>query len=419
VRRNHPVQANDAQCAVCHPPDANGITPISVAHEVTQQTRDPGMQLTDVTITGGTGAGGTLQIGDVPVLGFKLLDNVGAPISTLKTDSTLSGTLIIAGPTSAPQLLYASITMKSTGSLTYDSTSGRYTYTLAAPIPAQRLAPLNTTLATTPTDPGTYSFWFYINKSATFDGVSTRFAVNSIQNVNIGTTAPVRPRQVITDAACNACHERVQAHGGGRQHAAGCSNCHTQGAVDRTVGARGAACTSNAQCAGFAAGWEECRDTNNDATLDTCLVITDPTPNMTIDFRQMVHNIHFARLRGAPTTYVGNRNTLQDLSEILLPVDARSCTSCHANTAVACSSSNPCGYGQACLGGKCVNDAWKQPSTAVCLSCHSTPAAQGHAALNTWGQVETCEVCHGPGSQFSVETSHNLADPLVLPYPRE
>jgi hypothetical protein len=47
------------------------------------------------------------------------------------------------------------------------------------------------------------------------------------------------------------------------------------------------------------------------------------------------------------------------------------------------------------------------PITAACTACHDGIAAGGHAELQTTSAgVETCEVCHGPGSEFEVAAVH-------------
>jgi hypothetical protein len=88
-----------------------------------------------------------------------------------------------------------------------------------------------------------------------------------------------------------------------------------------------------------------------------------------------------------------------------------------------CSASAPCGYGQTCTSGTCVNTSWLNPSATVCLACHDEQDAYAHTQLNTWtgpsGPVETCGVCHGQGAQFAVDVVHNITDPYVPPYPRE
>ena len=166
----------------------------------------------------------------------------------------------------------------------------------------------------------------------------------------------------------------------------------------------------------------------------------DPTPEVTVDYQQLVHNIHFARLRdgfkernnlGLPPdippktlNYLGNSNTLSDFQEILAPVDVRACTNCHQSTNASCSDTAPCGYGQTCQSGKCANTAWQNPTTRACITCHDSAEAANHAEQNTFvppsgPPVESCAVCHGTGATLSVSAAHNITSPYVPPYPRE
>jgi OmcA/MtrC family decaheme c-type cytochrome len=154
-----------------------------------------------------------------------------------------------------------------------------------------------------------------------------------------------------------------------------------------------------------------------------------------IDFSILIHDIHYARVRGGyaeennlvnPGTLsvLGFSNTLNDFSDVLFPQDIRNCTNCHADAGGTCSASAPCGVGQSCQGGTCVNTAWLNPSKRVCTSCHDEDAVFGHAALQTWidpsgNPVETCETCHGPDAAFAVDKVHAIRDPYVPPYPRE
>ena len=248
-------------------------------------------------------------------------------------------------------------------------------------------------------------------------------------------------RQVVTQAACGACHGMTQSgfphlalHGGQRKNGETCNTCHTQNAFDRVVGSTGVACGTSADCPGFAGGWEACN-------AGVCTVTTDPTPEITIDYQQLVHNIHFARLRdgyvernnlGLPPSipsktlnYLGFNNSLLDFQEILAPVDVRACTNCHRSTNVACSDSSPCGYGQTCsVAGKCVNTAWQNPTARACITCHDSAESASHAEQNTLfppsgPPVESCVVCHGTGAMLPVAEVHNITSPFVPPYPRE
>jgi OmcA/MtrC family decaheme c-type cytochrome len=454
LRTSHPPQSDDSQCSVCHPSDAPGLAPISVVHSILQVDGATGLAISNVSLAAGSGVNGAYVAGsaDVPTVTFQL-NNAAGNVSTLISDANLAGTAILSGPTTNRGRVYASQKMKTQGTLTYDAPSATYTYKFPSAFPATGLPPLNTVgLPNWTITPGTYTLWIYINQTITgsnggTSNASTRLAANSVTNFPVvltaqATPAAVQARQVIADAACNGCHVAVQAHGGSRQSVGSqCSNCHTPGATDREVGAVGAVCTSNAQCVGasgaFAsAPWEQCTPDASPATTSHCITTVDPTPGMVIDFRAFIHNIHFARLRGGyaeqnnvfqPGVYtlVGGSGTPNPtyFTE-LIPQDIRNCKTCHQDAGGSCSATNPCGVGQTCTGGSCVNTAWLQPSALVCTSCHDDATTYAHAAINTWtdgsgNKIETCDTCHGQDAQFSVDSVHNIANPYVPPYNRE
>jgi hypothetical protein len=270
----------------------------------------------------------------------------------------------------------------------------------------------------------------------------------------------VRGRAAITTAACNACHVDVQAHGGGRRDAAEqCSLCHSPLAMGRSDAsngtrdfgyAQGPTCTVDADCPlnRFAAAtgdssnaWETCS-----APYPSPPPYTTPAPakvcwevrsavTFPIDFGPMMHNLHFARLRGGyqerhnafgfagRLVLQGSSGTLTEFSTGLLPLDARACQKCHADVGGSCSSNPQCPIGQACVRGGCVNQAWQVSSTRACISCHDTAAAYAHAMINSYGSadgvVESCEVCHGQGADQAVDAVHRVQDPFRETYPRE
>jgi hypothetical protein len=428
----HPLQLDDTQCATCHTADLSGSSPITASHDVYQRTRTRGLAISQVAASGATGPGGAYLLGDQPRLSFRLADRGGALVTDLLTNAALAFTAAAAGPVEARQQVYAPISSKAAA--TFDTGSGNYTLTFPS-WPANAQPPANVadpSWPVRPNPPGSYTLYLYVTESLTSSGQTFRDAASAIMEVKFGVDAPVRPRQVVTTAACNGCHVLVQAHGGTRRVAEACGVCHTAGAVDRGVGSRGAPCSTDAQCPGFAAGWETCQDTNADGIPDTCVATADPTPGASISFGPMTHSIHFARLLGGYAerndlvgagrywlVVGGNRPT--DLSQGLLSQDPRNCTACHADAGNGCSSDLQCGFGQACRAARCENVAWLEPSSPACLSCHDTAAATGHAALNTWtapeGPVETCQVCHGPGAAYAADLVHRLG-PGVLPISR-
>ena len=107
-------------------------------------------------------------------------------------------------------------------------------------------------------------------------------------------------------------------------------------------------------------------------------------------------------------------------------MDVRSCTNCHGSTLAACSVDTDCGYGQSCVAGKCQNTAWLNPTTRACITCHDAADSAAHAAGNTYvppggAPIESCTVCHGPGTPLAVDVVHNITKsyPIHLAYPRE
>jgi hypothetical protein len=435
IRASHPVQHDDAQCATCHADSPSALASVVKVHDIPGRTQIRGLRITDLTVTGATGVGGFFQVGDVPVVTFKVVTAAGVVVPDLRTNSRLSGTLTIAGPTTDPERVVASTSMKTVGTLTYDSGTLLYTYRLAAGLPATSLPPLNGSPLDVRANPaGTYTLYMYVVEQFSPPGQpSFRDSAGIVHDFKFLGDQPVRSREVITRTACNACHVDLQLHGGSRSDPEACNTCHTRGSMDRGVGARGSACTTSATCGGFADGWETCQDTNSDGVPDACVIAADPTPNGSVRFSSMVHAIHFGRRRGeysqrnnltAPgkIAWVGNGNRFIRFDEVLFPLDVRNCKNCHADSGAICSASIPCGVGQECVSGRCANRAFRNASGEVCLSCHDHEATYGHVMLNTFTgttpPIETCAVCHGPSAELSVEKVHNISSPYVPPYPR-
>jgi hypothetical protein len=440
LRTTHAQQSDDSGCFYCHAP---GISPIALKHEVPERTRVRKLKITEYSISGGSGPNGEFHINETPTIKFKLTcDHSFAPmtcptgiVADLKTNSTLSGNLVVAGPSDDRQRIYGptgTVNIKTTGNLTYDMVTSFYTYVFPNPIPPQAFTPLNNpTLPQRDNVSGSYTVYLYVTESFSGPPSFSDYAsvVKDFNLVVNNVTLPVRPRQVITNAACNSCHLETVAHGSSRRDPEACGVCHTANAQDRIAGGLGNTCSASMPCPN--PSFESC-------VAGTCTMFTDPTPNITIRFPVLVHKIHFARLLEGyaerndtvfpgKLAYVGFRNTVINLSEILFPQDVGNCTKCHADavttpTGAACSASQLCGIGQECQSGKCVNRAWVKPSAEVCISCHDAADTFGHVQIFTYqspdGPIETCEVCHGERADFAVEKVHNIWNPYVPPYPR-
>jgi OmcA/MtrC family decaheme c-type cytochrome len=161
---------------------------------------------------------------------------------------------------------------------------------------------------------------------------------------------------VVTDAACNSCHTRLEAHGGARRGVAQCVLCHT--------------------------------DQNS----------IDPDTGNSFDFQVMVHKIHMGAnlpsvLGGDPYTIVGFQQSVHDFGEVHYPGEITSCDACHAGSQ---------------------GDRWSTRFSAkTCGSCHDRtyfgtgelPAGWTEHPGGSHTDAE-CVVCHADTSLSPVTERH-------------
>jgi len=118
-----------------------------------------------------------------------------------------------------------------------------------------------------------------------------------------------------------------------------------------------------------------------------------------------VHGVHYAHYIQHSEEIYANA-TKDTFGNIIFPQDVRNCTKCHAES-----------------------DTWKQkPSRMACMACHDSDEAKAHGKIMTFtmdpddpygpNAIETCEVCHGPGTEFSPDKVHRISNPYVPTYPR-
>jgi len=161
--------------------------------------------------------------------------------------------------------------------------------------------------------------------------------------------APTFERRIVDTDTCDACHDRLEFHGGPRTDVEYCVACHNPHSTDG--------------------------DTGN-----------------TVDFKMLIHSIHSAR-----TTYqiVGFNNTVHDWSDLVWPQNIRNCQTCHEeNDPNTPQASN-----------------WRLvQNRAACGTCHyddGDPNNLKHDyaiqdGIHPFDLVFTddtqCELCHGPDS---------------------
>ena len=169
-----------------------------------------------------------------------------------------------------------------------------------------------------------------IQASRSFEGVSYPVGA-SFEFIPAGGTAV--PRAVVSDAACNACHGNMQAHGS-RRTVNLCLTCHTPGWVLPPTADR----TANA-----------------------------------IDFRVMIHQIHVGQTMGFDPPWVYKWSATTDFSNVMFapPNSVKNCQTCH--------------------NGGAQSDFFKtNPTQAACASCHVThPGTTG-----AFPPDDECILCH-------------------------
>ena len=180
-----------------------------------------------------------------------------------------------------------------------------------------------------------------------------------------GATSDIFSREIVDNAACNKCHNKLALHGNARFDAQYCTNCHNPSSVDQ--------------------------DTGN-----------------SLDMKVMIHKIHMGenlprvKAGGAYAIY-GFRESRHDYSHVVFPQDIRNCRTCH-------NENNPD-----------TPDAvnWlTAPTMETCGSCHDDVnfrTGEGHsdASLAVNSNAD-CTLCHADGGFVGpVDDSHAIPNQVA------
>jgi OmcA/MtrC family decaheme c-type cytochrome len=191
-----------------------------------------------------------------------------------------------------------------------------------------------------------------------------------------GATTGLFTRDIVNDAECDACHDKLQFHGGPRTDVQYCVICHNPGTTDAQSG-------------------------------------------NTLDLKVMVHRIHsgvtlptvVAAGSTAPAPGVGYviwgfGKTLYNFSTIRFPQDKRNCTTCHR----ASDPSTPD-----------ANNYQNVPNAVACGACHDNvnfATGNNHSAANLPVTDGDCVTCHGPnaaqaGGGWTVAVAHQIPEKVA------
>jgi OmcA/MtrC family decaheme c-type cytochrome len=261
-----------------------------------------------------------------------------------------------------------------------------------------------------------------------------RHTLSVVKNV----TGDTARRSVIDPNKCGNCHEVFEGHGGSRNIGLGsegivvCLACHNPGIVtsgrgiaDATLAAYPFTAAENATLT----SWDVVKTAVNAAL---------GFPQVSNDFKDMIHGIHAGKDRTNPIRIARDRTpsaiTLIDGKEIAFPGILNNCETCHkagtysnvpANALVSTHEADNGVFlngvsrtpadAKAALAQPNASDIVTTPFTAACVSCHDTSTAKAHMTSNG-GQIlvkrsdpkvgESCAVCHSAGKEFDAAVVH-------------
>jgi OmcA/MtrC family decaheme c-type cytochrome len=355
---NHPGTRPrlDGSCTGCHDPEGPEFSEaITGAHTIpTKSTQLKGVNLEIVSLANAE-PGETLEVT------FKVTDNTGQPIAPADMDY-LAVTLAGAQRTSdyvnrVTETIFRA--PSETSPAVEEAGEGTYRYTFEYSLPDDAS--------------GTYAVGLEGYVMETISGLEDPVRVagfNPVTYVALGGGEPEPRRQVISNELCNACHKDLALHGGMRQNTEYCVACHNPTASD-----------------------EEVRP-------------EEALPPTSIHFKVLIHRLHRGEDRAQkPYIVYGFQGSTHDFTELRFPGNLADCETCHlpgTYTLPLPEGVQPTTVRQ---GNRTVNTTL--PIRSACTACHDSEAVAGHAELETTSrQIEACEVCHGPGSEFDVASVH-------------
>jgi OmcA/MtrC family decaheme c-type cytochrome len=345
--QNHAAgpQPSDNLCSTCHIPQGELEFDASIkgAHTVPRFSQDlPGVKFEILEVK-------ATQPGQKPNVTLKVTDKSGFPIETSQMSSL---SLLIAGPNTDFAAYWSESVLRT------PSNNGIVNYTFTRGIPEDAK--------------GSFTVAVEGYRNITLQPGTTKQVVvrdvgfNQLVAVAVTDTAPVARRRVVTQEACNSCHGSIALHGTFRQNVQYCVMCHN-------------------------ANWD-----------DKARRPADKLPAESIHLKTMVHKIHTGEELENDFTIYGFGNVPINFNEVTYPGDRRNCEKCH----IADTQQLPLPKGV--LPSVAQRDYINpmQPIQAACLTCHTSQEAASHALLNTSTLGESCRVCHGTTSEFSVDKVH-------------
>ncbi|MEK7705230.1 MAG: OmcA/MtrC family decaheme c-type cytochrome, partial [Myxococcota bacterium] len=260
-------------------------------------------------------------------------------------------------------------------------------------------------------------------------------------------------RSVVASAKCGNCHEWFEGHGGNRVYTVDvCVTCHNPNLSTSGRGADPALIVAHfngpvgaAQPAGYTGtisqGAYDAAQTLVAALEGGSVAAVDPLvyPESSNNLKDMIHGIHASGMRAADYTFVRDRGTsgiyYYDWAEVTFPGVLNNCETCHlagtyelplAENALPTTVRTTSGAGEdraAILAARTsapnATDLVNSPIGSTCYFCHDDSLSTAHMEQNgsyfamdraTYyieASLETCALCHGPGTIADVVLMHD------------
>lgn len=343
-------QVSDNQCANCHIPQGELEFDISIigAHRIElDSTELPGTNFEIISVV-------DTAPGRKPTVTFSIHDDAGNPV--MPSDMGRLA-LVMAGNTVDFSQFFAE------NAKTAEGSGGVYSYEFQQPISEDAR--------------GSWAVGIEGYQSVTLLAGTRQERANvrdpgdnKVFYFPVTDTEAVPRRKVVEQQRCDSCHYDLQLHGSNRNDVEHCVLCH------------------------------------NANTTDVARRPDGEGPAESVNFRVMIHKIHTGedlddRLK--PYVIFGFRGSVHDFSGVEFPGDRAKCVTCHIDG----TQQLPLQDGiLPTLAGRDLIDPLP-PVSSACLSCHTSMSAAAHADINTSPNLgESCDVCHGPNADFSIDRMH-------------
>jgi len=214
--------------------------PLKTDTNLTKGETPPGVVLSVVELSGGSGPAGGFEVGDHLAVRYRVTKTNGQAWGLGELEN---GRILVSGPT----FNYQRVLAERDDLLAASSANpdGTYTYRFDAGLPARYLPPYNDSpefgpgdgeLADQPLLAGTYTVGLVASWRFTVEAKGPyRDAGGTTADFLLGGAGGLAPREMVLQANCTRCHGTLRVHDGMAPDVKLCGLCHTSGAEDRSV----------------------------------------------------------------------------------------------------------------------------------------------------------------------------------------